>query len=56
MLVICKFSKKITLIEEKNTFIAKEWACVFFTKLDFIDWGLSKELITDRDPKFPSSF
>lgn len=37
MSVICKFSKKITLIESKNTWTAKEWGHVFFARLDLID-------------------
>lgn len=56
MLVTCKFSKRVTLIKGKNTFTAKEWAYTFLARLNFIDWGLPGELITDRNPKFLSKF
>lgn len=56
ILVTCKFFKRITLIEGKNTWTVKEWAHVFLTRLDLVDWGLLGELITDRDPKFLGKF
>ena len=56
MLVTCKFSKRVTLIEGADTWSAEQWAHVFFNRLDLIDWGLLGELITDRDPKFLSKF
>lgn len=56
ILVIYKFSKKITLIENKNIFTAEDWAYALLSRLDFIDSGLSRELITDQDPKFLSKF
>lgn len=51
-----KFSKKVTLIEGKDTWPAKEWAYIFLTRLDLVDWGLSGELITNCDPKFFCKF
>ncbi len=56
MSVTCKFSKRVTLIEGKDTWTAKEWAHAFFARLDLVDWGLPGELITNRDPKFLSKF
>ena len=54
--VTCKFSKRVTLIEDANTWSAEDWAHAFFKKLDLIDWGLSGKLITDRNPKFLKRF
>ena len=56
MSVTFKFSKKVTLIEGKDTWTAEEWAHVFFARLNLVDWGLPGELITNRDPKFLSRF
>lgn len=56
MSVTCKFSKRVTLIEGKDTFSAEDWAHALLTRLDLVDWGLPGELITDRDPKFLSKF
>ncbi len=54
--VTCKFSKRVTLIEGIDTWLAEQWAHVFLNRLDLIDWGLPGELITDRNPKFLSKF
>ncbi len=56
MSVTCKFPKRVTLVEGKDTWSAKDWAYMLLQRLDMIDWGLSLELITDRDPKFLSKF
>ena len=56
MSVACKFSKKVTLIEGKDTFTAEDWAHALLSRLNFIDWGLPGELITNQDPKFFSKF
>ena len=56
MSVMCKFSKRITLIEGVDIWTAKQWAQAFLKRLDLIDWGLPGELITDQDPKFLSKF
>ena len=37
MLVTCKFSKRVTLIEGKDTFTAEDWAHAFFARLDLVD-------------------
>lgn len=54
--VTCKFSKWVTLLKRVNTWSAEQWVQVFLQRLDLIDWGLPREPITDRDPKFLSKF
>lgn len=44
------------LIEGADTWLAKLWVHAFFKRLDLINWGLPRELITDEDPKFLSKF
>lgn len=56
MLVTCKFSKRVTLVEGADIWSAEQWAHAFLKRLNLIDWGLPRELITDRDPKFLSKF
>ncbi len=56
MSIMCKFSKRVTLVEGADTWSAEQWAHAFLKRLDLIDWGLPRELITDRDPKFLSKF
>lgn len=56
MLVTYKIFKGVTLIEGKDTWMAKEWAHAFLSKLDFVDWSLLRKLITNCDPKFFSKF
>lgn len=56
MSVTYKFSKRVTLIEVKDTFIAKKWGDIFLTRLDLIDCVLLGELISKWDLKFLSKF
>lgn len=56
MSVTCNFSKRVTLIQRKNILTTKDWAHVFLTRLDLVNWDLSREVITDRDPKFLNKF
>ena len=51
-----KFSKLVTHIEDEDTWSAEQWTHVFLNRLDLIDWGLLRELITNWDPKFLSMF
>ena len=37
MSVMCKFFKRITLIESKDTWTAKEWAHAFLARLDLVN-------------------
>ena len=52
MSVTCKASKAITLIEGKSTWTAKEWAVVLLRRLQLINWGIPRAIISDRDRKF----
>ena len=54
--VTCKFSKRVTLVEDADIWPAEQWSHAFLKRLNLIDWGLPGELITDRDPKFLSKF
>lgn len=56
MSMTCKFSKRVILIESKNTFTVEDWAYTLLSRFDLVDWGLAKELITDQDPKFLNKF
>ncbi len=56
MSVTCKFSKRFTLIEGKDTWTAEEWAHTFLARLNLVDWDLPRELITNCEPKFFSKF
>lgn len=51
MSVTCKFFKKIILIFERSEWIAKKWIKTFFFKLDIMDWGFFKQIISDRNRK-----
>ena len=50
-----KFSKRVTLIPGKATFTAAEWAKVLLSRLELLDWGIPKVIISDRDRKFLSA-
>ena len=52
MTVICKFSKRIVIISEKNTWKTSQWTTALLHKLDISDWDLSKVIIFDRNRKF----
>ena len=54
MSVICKFSKRIIVIPEKNTWKALKWTTTMLDRLNLEDWELSKIIISDRDRKFLS--
>ena len=54
--VTCKFSKRVKLVEDADTWSAEQWAHAFLKRLNLIDWDLPGELITDGDPKFLSKF
>ena len=56
MSVTCKFSKRITIIPGQTNWKAAEWAKALLTRLDIMDWGLPKQIISDRDRKFLSDF
>lgn len=56
MSVTYKFSKRVTLVEGKDTWSAKDWVYELLRHLDMIDWGLPLELITDKNREFLSKF
>ena len=51
-----KFTKRITFASGKITWSAKDWAGTLLDRLDVVDWGLPKVIISDRDRKFLSEF
>ena len=52
MSVTCKFSKKITIVLEKDIWTAKDWVTALLKRFDLIDWNLFKIIISDRNRKF----
>ena len=54
--IICKFSKRITIISRKSTYFVKNWAIEIMNKLLNANWGISAIIISDRDSKFLSEF
>ena len=56
MSMTCKFLKKVTLIEGKDILTAEKYAYIFLARLDLVDWGLLREVITNCNPKFFSKF
>lgn len=56
MSVTYKFSKRVILVEDADTWSTEQWAHIFLKRLGLIDWSFLGELITDCDPKFLSKF
>ena len=54
MSVTCKFSKKITIIFDIDTWNAAQWATALLKRLNFANWNLSKVIIFNKDRKFLS--
>ena len=54
--ITCKFTKKILLIPGHDTWDAAQWAEAVLVALIDHDWGIPKEIISDRDSKFMSDF
>jgi len=52
MSVTDKFSKTVTLISERNTMTAEDWAICLLNRLALLNWELSRAIISDRDRKF----
>ena len=52
MSIICKFSKKITIIFDMNIWKTFQWAETLLQKLNIADWEFFKILISDRNIKF----
>ena len=54
--ITCKFSKRLTIIQEKFTYIAIQWNQLMIDRLLIADWGISLAIISDKDSKFMSDF
>ena len=54
MSVIDKYSKRIIVLVEKNTWTANDWFAALLLKLNLVDWDLFKTIISNRDRKFLS--
>jgi len=52
----CKASKRKLLIPGNERYSAEDWAYVLGRQLLLSDWGCPHGIISDRDPKFTSSF
>jgi hypothetical protein len=51
-----KFSKRVLLLPGHTTHTTEDWANITITSLLDHDWGIPAAIISDRDPKFLSSF
>ena len=49
-----KYSKRILIIPGKDTYTAKDWAIALLEALQAADWGIPRQILSDRDPKFLS--
>ena len=54
MSVICKFTKRLTLVVDKKTWFVVEWKIALIDRLNIVDWNISKIIISNRDRKFLS--
>jgi len=52
MSVTDKFSKTVTLISERNTMTAEDWAICLLNHLALLNWELFKAIISDQNRKF----
>ncbi len=51
-----KFTKRVLLLPGKTTYSAADWANTLLPGLIGHDWGIPRQIISDRDRKFLSSF
>lgn len=52
LLLIDKYTKKVFLLSGKAIYLVADWVRVLIDQLDLVDWGISKVIISDWDPKF----
>ena len=52
--IIDKFTKKITFVSEKKNYSIAQWAAILLNRLDIMNWGILRILLTDCDKKFLS--
>ena len=55
MTVSDKFTKRIGFIPGKDTWTAEQWGAALLRMFLTNDWGIPKQIISDRDPKFLST-
>lgn len=51
-----KFTKQVLLLPGQSTYSAADWANTLLPGLIGHDWDISRQIISDRDWKFLSSF
>ena len=56
MSVIDKYSKRITILVDKDVWTTDDWFVALLQKLDIADWNLLKTIISNKDKKFLSEF
>ena len=54
MSITCKYSKRITIVLDKNIWSAKNWTKALLKRLNIADWEFPKIIISNRDRKFLS--
>ena len=54
--ITCKFSKKILLISNHDTWFAIDWANVMIVTFMKHDWNISHAIVSNRNSKFMSNF
>ena len=54
LIVICKYSRRVTLIVDKKTYSASQWANALLDRLLITDWNISTAIISNRNPRFMS--
>ncbi|KAL2138959.1 hypothetical protein VTI28DRAFT_5999 [Corynascus sepedonium] len=52
LVMVDKLSKELQLVPGKSTWISKDWASQLINRPMTANWGLSKVILSDRDPKF----
>ena len=52
MSITDKFSKRVIIISDRNTWTTSMWVKALFDRVDITDWELLKVIISDRDRKF----
>ena len=56
LIITCKFSKKILLIFDHDTWNAAQWTNVIIVVFMKHDWNISHAIVSNRDSKFMSNF
>ena len=56
LIITCKFSKKILLISDHDTWNAIQWINVIIVAFMKHDWNISHAIVSDRNSKFMSDF